>query len=154
MAYINPTVADFKTYFSRDFPFQPDPPADPPGVVEPDKYVQDSDIDKARSQTDVMINQGLFTSQASYTIGYNLLCAHYLVQNLRQSAAGLNGSFQWPAGSKSVGSVSISQAIPQKILNNPIYAWFTTSNYGMEYLVMIYPMMRGYMKVVAGHTHA
>lgn len=148
-----PTVADFKTFFVRDFPFQPDPPPTPPGSVEPDKYVQDSDIERAMLLAKYMCNQKLFSDQDFFNLGYEYLTAHYLTVNLRASGAGLNGKFEWPAGSKSVGSVSISQAIPDSILKNPAYAFLTTTNYGVEYLMLIWPLLTGVMFTVPGTTH-
>jgi hypothetical protein len=149
-----PTVADFKDFFVRDFPFQPNPIPTPPDVVEPDKYIQDSDITRAQLQAKSMCNQNLFSDQGMFNLGYELLSAHYLVVNIRASSSGLNGKFEWPAGSKSVGSVSISQSIPQSILNNPMYAWLTTTNYGAEYLMMIWPLLTGVMFTSPGGTHA
>lgn len=148
-----PTVADFKDFFVRDFPFQPDPFPDPPGVAEPDKYIQDSDITRAQLQAKLMCNQKLFSDQDMFNLGYELLSAHYLTVNIRASSSGLNGKFEWPAGSKSVGSVSISQAIPDSILKNPAYAYLTTTNYGAEYLMMIWPLLTGVMFTVPGRTH-
>ena len=62
MSYVNPSVADFKTKFARDFPF---------GTST--ATVMDSDIASAFSDAEVNLNPELFESQSSYTAGYLLL---------------------------------------------------------------------------------
>lgn len=141
-AYQNPSVADFKNYFSRDFPFGED--------IE--TSVTDADITKAMTQTVVSINQGLFCNQPSYTIGFQLLTAHFLVLNLRSSSQGINGQYSFLESSKSVGSVSQSFSIPQRILDNPLWAMFMKTNYGAMYIEMIFPMLTGQVFTVMGTT--
>lgn len=142
MAYTNPTVADFKAYFFRDFPFGDDP----------ETSVTDADITKAFGQTDVNINQALFSSQASYNIGYLLLAAHYLVTDMTMSTQGLNGQYSFLEQSKSVGSVSQSFAIPQYILDYPYMAMLTKTNYGAKYVQLLLPQLAGNMFSVHGST--
>ena len=152
MEYIKPTIEEFKIYFSRDFPFQP--PVTPPEVVNPDLYIQDADIAKAFLITDANLILGCFTSQEAYTISYMDLAAHYLVMSLRASAGGISGTFSWGATSKSVGSVSISNTIPDSILQNPTWAVFAQTPYGVNYLISIIPCLVGRFFVVPGRTHA
>lgn len=142
MAYDNPSVADFKAYYSRDFPFGTDP----------NTSVTDGDITKSFMQTNAGINQGLFCDQPAYSIGYNLLSAHYLVSNLNASSSGLNGGFSWLEQSKAVGSVSQSFAIPQYILDNPYMAMLSKTSYGAQYLFMILPELAGQMFIAPGRT--
>lgn len=144
MSYSTPTIDDFKTYFSRDFPFGADP----------NENVTDADIVKAMQQANVFISQALFGSQASFNIGYELLSAHYLVLNLRASSQGINGQFGFLEASKSVGSVSQSFQIPQRYLDNPVWAGLTQTTYGYQYLQMILPQLTGVMYSVQGRTHA
>lgn len=150
--YLYPTVADFKTYFVRDFPFQP--AVTPPATVDLTKYVQDSDITRAMTKANGWMNEALFGSQDDFTTGYMLMTAHCMVMSLRASSQGLSGKFDWATSSKGVGSVSVSQSIPQAILANPTYAWIAMSNYGVEFLVMVMPNMTGYMFTVLGGTQA
>ena len=142
MTYVDPTVSDFQNYFVRDFPYG----------IDPEKAVLDSDICKAFGQTDFNINPGLFPTQAMYTVGYLLLAAHYLVTDLRMSSQGMNGQYGWLEQSKSVGSVSQSFAIPQRIQDNPYIAMLTKTNYGAKYIELILPQLCGQMFTVRGHT--
>lgn len=139
--YTNPTVADFKAYFTRDFPY---------GVT--DDTVMDSDIQRAIDETAVFINPELFGTQDSYTIGFLLLSAHNLVTNLRASSQGINGQYSFLQQSRSAGSVSESLAIPQRILDNAEYAMLTKTNYGSKFLFMILPQLSGQVYIVRGRT--
>lgn len=142
--YTNPTVDEFKAYFTRDFPYNADPQL---GVT-------DADIAKAFGQTNFNINQVLFPTQGDYTIGYMFLAAHYLVIDLRMASQGLNGQAAWLETSKSVGSVSQSFAVPQKIMDNPYLALLSKTNYGNKYLELILPQLAGAVFPTAGHTRA
>ncbi len=142
MAFDNPSVADFKAFFTRDFPYGTDP----------NVAVLDGDIAKAFQFTNVNMNQGLFQDQAAYSIGYYLLSAHYLVMNLRASSQGLNGQFTFLEQSKSAGSVSASYAIPQRVLDNPDWAMLMKTNYGAQFLQMIIPQLCGQVYSVHGST--
>lgn len=135
MAYNNPSVADFKNQFVRDFPYGTDK----------DKNVLDSDIATAFQSTNFNINQALFTDQGSYTYAYLLLAAHNMVLNLRASSQGINGQYNWLQSSKGVGSVSESFSIPDRILANPYLASLTKTNYGAQYLSLVLPLLAGQM---------
>lgn len=142
MAYVNPSVSDFKSFFNRDFPYG----------VDPLTSVLDSDISKAFAFTNVNFNPCFFDSQGSYNVGYLLLSAHYLVMNIRASSQGLNGQFNFLQQSKSVGSVSESFGIPQRIMDNPDWAVLSKSNYGIQYLQLILPQLAGQMFIAYGST--
>lgn len=142
MGWQNPSVAQFKAQFIRDFPYGGDP----------DSAVLDGDIANSYQFTNMNINQGLFCDQGSYTLGYLLCSAHYLVMNLRASSQGINGQFAWLEQSKGVGSVNASFAIPQRILDNPYWSAFSKTNYGLAYLHILLPQLSGQMFSVAGRT--
>lgn len=141
-AFVNPTVSEFKAYFTRDFPYSSDP----------NLGVGDNDITKAFGQTNFNINQELFPDQARYSVGYLLLAAHYLVTDLRMSSQGLNGQYNWAESSKSVGSVSQGFSIPQKILDNPYFSMLARTNYGAKYLELIIPQLAGAVFYTEGRT--
>lgn len=147
-----PTVDEFKAFFTRDFPFQPT--VTPPAVVEPDKYVQDSDVSNAFLKANSKFNEEFFSTQEDYTLAYLYLSAHMLTLSLRASNAGFAGSFNWGQSSQSVGSVSISNVIPDKIGTNPLWAWLVSSNYGVEYLMMIIPEIIAPFGIAPGRTLA
>lgn len=142
MAYNNPSVADFKAYFNRDFPYGSDP----------NTSILDSDISKAFQMTNINVNEGLFGYQASYTVAYLLLSAHYLVMNLRASSQGINGQFNFLEQNKSVGSIAQSFAIPQRVLDNPDWAILCKTNYGAQFIQLILPQLAGNMFTVFGST--
>lgn len=143
--YTNPTVADFKTYFFRDFPYGTDLAVN----------VTDADIAKAMLQTSQTINWILFpVGQTQYNIGYFNLSAHIMALNFQQSSQGISSQQDWLLNSKSVGNVSVGISIPQEILDNPNYAYYTQTKYGTAYLMMIWPYMKGMMFATIGRTHA
>lgn len=144
MSYVIPSTADFKSFFTRDFPFGTDV----------NLHVLDSDLTRASAEVSASINEGLFPSQEVFDIGFNYLTAHNLVVNIRNSTAGLSGQYEWAQASKSVGSVSVGLAIPQDILNDPQFAWLTQTTYGAKYLEMVYPLLKGLMFAVEGSTSA
>lgn len=142
MAFENPSVADFKTYFNRDFPYGTDIATS----------VTDEDIARAFQETNVNFNQDLWGDQGSYNVGYLLLSAHMLVMNLRSSSQGLSGQFGWLQSGKSVGSVSESFSIPQRILDNPEFAILSKTTYGARYLALLLPQLAGQVYTVCGST--
>ena len=142
--YNVPSLADFRSYFNRDFPY---------GTSL--DTVTDADITRAATDASVYFcSQELFTSQTGFTLAFLLLTAHMLVTNIKASSSGLGATFSWPANSHSVGDVSESIAIPQRILDNPEFAWFTTTPYGTKYLMLVLPMLSGQIFTVAGATQA
>ena len=142
VAYSNPAVTDFKNQFVRDFPYGTDPTTS----------VLDSDIANAFQFVNININQGLFADQGSYTLGYLLLSAHYLVFALRASSQGLGGQYNFAQNTKSVGQVSEGFTIPEHISNNPYLLMLTKTNYGAQYLELILPKLCGQIFTICGAT--
>lgn len=140
--WVASTVAQFQSQFIRDFPYGTDP----------NVSVLDGDITNAFNMVDITINQALWADQTSYTIGYNLLAAHFLVLNLRASSQGLNGQYNWTQNSKSVAGVSESFTIPQRIIDNPDFMAYTKTNYGAAYLNLLWPLLTGQCFAIAGRT--
>jgi hypothetical protein len=141
--YTNPTVEDFPNRFVRDFPYGTDP----------NTSVLIQDIQNAYNQTIININPRFFDNQAAYTQGFLFLAAHYLVIDIRMSTQGLSGQYNFLENSKSVGSLSQSTSIPQRILDNPYLAMLTKTNYGAKYLELILPQFCGQMFSARGYTH-
>lgn len=144
MAYLNPTIPDFKTYFTRDFPYNADPA----------EGVTDGDIGKAYGQVDVNFNPALAKDQATYTILFLLLAAHWLVVDLRMASQGVSSQYAWLVTSKSVGSVSESFQIPERIAANPELAMLTQTGYGAKFLQLILPQLAGQVFIAYGRTLA
>lgn len=137
-----PTIADFKAYFTRDFPY---------GSTS--AGVMDGDITKALAEAAMNFNEGLWGTQAQYSLAYLYLTAHYLVMDLRTSSQGISGSFSWLEASKSVGSVSQGFSIPQSILDHPEFSYYSKTNYGAKYLSLVIPRLTGQIFTVFGATH-
>jgi hypothetical protein len=144
MPFIRPSVDDFKSFFVRDFPYGDDGD----GL----EFVLGADINKALLMTAAMLNEGLATDQDNFTLLYLLLSAHNMVISLRASSQGVASQPGWLQTGKSVGSVSESFAIPQRILDNPELALLTRTGYGQEYLGLILPLLSGQMFWVPGRT--
>lgn len=147
MSYPYPSVDDFKDYFTRDFPYQPAPPAD-----QSNAFVQDADIAKAQVEASFNFNPDFASSEDQFDLLFNYLTAHYLVIDLRNASQGVAGKFAWSEQSKTVGSVSQSFAIPQMILDNPSLSLLTTTTYGAKYLQLIFPQTVGVMTPICGWT--
>lgn len=146
MAYTNPTIADFQAFFNRDFPYQPT------GSPTDLSFVQDTDIAKALVQQELTVNPLLFPNQNVFTQGTLLLSAHYLVQNLRAASQGIAGKFEWITNSKSIDKVSAGFSIPDRILENPEFAYLADTRYGTQFLMLVLPLLTGQMFTVAGTT--
>jgi hypothetical protein len=142
MPFLNPTVQDFKNYYTRDFPYGTDPTT----------AVIDADIAKAYGQTNINFSQSLWATQSDYTIGYLLLAAHYLVIDLRMASQGINGRYTWIETSKSVQGVAQGFQIPQRVLDNPEFAMLAQTNYGAKYLNLVLPQLSGQIYSVCGRT--
>lgn len=138
----DPSVADFKEKFARDFPY---------GATTAE--VMDADIESAFEEVDVFINQDLFDTQAAFTLGYLYLAAHYLVMNLRASSQGVAGKYSWLQSGRGVGSVSESIAIPDQILAHPQLSILSQTNYGVRFLTMVLPTLTGNVFSVEGGTN-
>lgn len=120
--------------------------------TDPNRSILDQDIMNSYTYTNVNFNPGFFADQGSYTLGYLLLSAHYLVLNVRQSSQGLSGQFNFTQSGKGAGSVNEAFAIPQRILDNPEFAMLAKTNYGAQYLMLLLPQLSGQMFNVYGTT--
>lgn len=143
MAYQDPQLADFKNYFVRDFVYGTDTTT-----------VMDQDILNALQDATFNSNQGLWPNQSSYFTAQLNLAAHYLVMNLRGASQGVAGQYSWLQNSKSVGNVSESFNIPQRILDNPNFAMLAKTHYGAKYLFMVLPQLSANVIVIGGGTQA
>ncbi len=139
-----PTIAEFKAFFVRDFPYGTDP----------NVAVLDADIQKGLDEANFNFNADLFDTQANYALCYLYLAAHYMVLNLRASSQGIAGNYSWLENSKSVGSVSQSFSIPPRILNSPVWSLYTKTMYGAKYVSLVFPLTVGAVFSSHGRTHA
>lgn len=144
------TVADFKGYFTRDFPYLP--PNVTPQTEGYLNYVLDSDITKAFGQAQILFNTALFDDDPSEEIGYLFLTAHYLCVDLRIAQQGVQSKPDQTVTGRTVGSVSEQYAIPDRIKESIILNPLMQTGYGQKYLSLIAGNLIGNVTTVAGWT--
>jgi hypothetical protein len=115
-------------------------------------YIQDGDITRAFREARVNLNQALYGSDDTIELAYLYLTAHYLVNDIRAGLSGISAQGSFPVASKSVGSVSESYGIPASYTTDPILSFYTQSAYGLKYLSLTLPAMRGNVVSVCGAT--
>ena len=106
--------------------------------------VQDLDIANAIAMCASNVNPLFSTSVPDFIQTYNLLAAHYLVENIRASTQGLasQGNPGWNT-SKGAGEFSESFDVPDFIKENASLAIFGRTKYGVMYISKIQPYMVG-----------
>lgn len=106
--------------------------------------VSDFDIAYAMNQAFLFnITQALVSSQTAFTNLYNLLAAHYLVRAMTSRVSGLSGKGDWITKSKTVGNVSASYEIPDRILRSPLLSKLSQTTYGANFLELMAPQLVG-----------
>lgn len=105
--------------------------------------VRDDDVQQAQADASFNVNQELFDSQPAWNRAFNYLTAHYLVEKLLAAGEGLASQYNWLTASKSVGDVSESFVIPDRIKDDPMLAAFSKTRYGAIYLSVISPLLIG-----------
>jgi hypothetical protein len=75
-----------------------------------------------------------------------------MVLNLRASSQGINGQYNWAQAGKAVGSVNENFQVPERVQNNPELMMLTKTNYGAQYLQLIFPKLCGQMFSIYGRT--
>lgn len=138
------TVAEFKTWFTRDFPFSTND-SDLSGITS-------QDIQKAFAEAMFVFNKALFEEDELKT-AFMYIAAHYLVIDLKNSSMGLKGSFSGIMSNKSVGSVSVGYSMPNWIMENPLYSLLAQTPYGAKYLSLVIARCVGNMAAVKGATY-
>ena len=121
---------------------------------DPLQYVQPQDITNAFAEAQVVFNPGLFTTAAVITLAYLYLTAHYLVNDLRTAAQGVESGGSFPLASRSVGSMSETYMVPDRYKDSPQLAFFTTTGYGQKFLSLVLPNLVGNFGAVYGGTNA
>ena len=114
-------------------------------------YILDDDIQKAIGEMLVLLPQAKFSGN-NFELAQLYLTAHCLCNDIKTSNAGLASQIIFPVSSKSAGGISESYGIPKRFLDNEIYAFYLTSQYGLKYLAMLLPRLRGNVAVVSGWT--
>lgn len=148
MPWAPPTIAEFKEYFDRDFPYAKE---DQQNDLE---KIRNKDIQKALDQAAVTFNASLgYGTDLSTTIAALLLTAHWLVMDIRMAGQGLASQGVFAIASKSAGNVSVSYNLPKQYQDNAWLQGFTNTQYGQKYLQLSMPLLPGAgARVVFGTT--
>ena len=117
-----------------------------------DNYILDVDISNVIDQSNVIIPSDIDIPDDVYQLLQYYLAAHLLVDVIRTSNAGLTSQITSITTGKSVGSVSQQYGIPTSLLNNDLLSFYITSQYGLKYLALILPYLRGNVSCVKGAT--
>ena len=133
-----PTVADFKSQFFRDFSYAAtDDQSNLSKVVN-------QDITNALALAAIEFNPGLgFAKDADITLAFLQLTAYFLVESIKNSTKGFASHSNFPISSKNAGGVSVGFTIPDEFGKLPEIAKFANNGYGMLYLSMVIPFIRG-----------
>ena len=114
-------------------------------------YINDTDIEKAIGEMTAMLPIARFET-AVLSIAQLYLTAHCLCNDIKTSNAGLASQISFPVQSKSAGSISTSYGIPQAFMAKEIYAFYLTSQYGLKYLALLIPRIKGNIAIAYGWT--
>jgi hypothetical protein len=107
-----------------------------------------TDFDIATAQAKALgfnMTQALFATQQAFSLAYGLLSAHYLCESLQASGVGLGGKAEWLTNTKTVGNVSESFSIPDRILRSPYLSKLSKTTYGAQFLELVSPLLIGNM---------
>lgn len=116
-------------------------------------FIQDQDIENAFAEALIVVNPDLFSTDASATLGFLYMAAHFLCNDAMAAVGGLSGTGRFPVAARTVGSVSETYQIPDVYKESPLLAAFTNSAYGLKYLTMVLPRLSGNMTAVYGGTN-
>lgn len=114
-------------------------------------YITDIDILRAMDEMKAMLPAAKFDEE-TLRIAELYLTAHCLVNDTRNGNSGLASVFAFPLQSKSVGNVSQSYGIPTRFLNKEVFSFYITSGYGLKYLALLIPRMKGNVCIAKGWT--
>lgn len=104
--------------------------------------VTDWDIARAYvAGTQFNFTEGVFSTQAAFFWGINLLAAHYLCETLIAAGTGLGGKADWLTKSRDVGDVAEQYEIPARILNSPYLSKLSRTTYGAQFLELVGPQL-------------
>lgn len=150
MAYIQPTTAEFKAFFDRDFDFATEQATET--SVGDLSRVRDRDIERAYIEANANFNVALFVSQAQYAQAFLYLSAHYLCHDMASAQEGLSSKFTWLAAQRSVGDVFEGYFVPDMVKKSPWAMFITSTKYGAKYYSLVKPLMIGNIIAIEGMT--
>lgn len=108
-----------------------------------ENYISDNDISRAFVEARQNFNPQLFPNCESMTMAFCYIAAHYLVVDMNNAMNAFTIGNTGIVTSKHVGSVSESYAQPQWVNTYPPLAPFARTGYGMKYVELILPRLKG-----------
>ena len=117
-------------------------------------YINDTDIEKAIAEQEVMIPIARFETPEVLTLAQLFLTAHCLCDDIKTTNAGLASQISFPVASKSAGSISTGFSVPKNFLNKEAYTFYLNSQWGLKYLSLLLPRIKGNMSIAYGWTGA
>lgn len=106
-------------------------------------FVRSKDLDRALLEASANFNPCLWESQAIFTMAFLYLAAHYLCRDMITAQQGLNSRYDWNTIGKHVGNVGEQFQVPAKVLQDPAFAYYSTTGYGAKYISLIMPRLIG-----------
>ena len=142
-----PPITTFKNVFFRDFNY-----ASADNQNDLTKIV-DRDLNNAFALANSDFNPCMgFSTDADTLQAFLYLAAYYLVENLRLSSKGLASQANFPISSVGAGGVNVSYQIPKEFQDFPEIAKFAKNGYGLLYLQLVIPYIRGGVGWLPGGT--
>ena len=115
-------------------------------------YVLDADIEKSFDQAMAFVNPEIFENDDIKANAFLYCSAHYMVMDVRMAESGLDSRGEGAVSSKGVGSVSTSFTLPDSVVKNPQWNYFTLTAYGQKYLSIVIPRVTGVIGIATGVT--
>lgn len=117
-------------------------------------YIIDSEIEEAFNEAGCVFNTSLWANDEVMKKAFLYLVAHYLCLDARTGRQGIESFGEFAVSSRSVGDVSESYSIPDKYLSDPVLSYYTKTGYGLKYLSMLIPALRGNVACIFGWSQA
>lgn len=146
------TVEDFKSFFKKDFDYADNEESSSSSDEIDTSLIYDSDIEKAMEEADAVFNESIFPDKKTAVLSFKYLTAYYLVLDQNNANSGGNGGGVGLLTSRHVRNVGESFAVPQWVLDNPLYSLYAQNGYGLKYLSLIMSRLVGVVSVVPGRT--
>ena len=115
-------------------------------------YILDEDIQRSIDEATIVLPASLGAPKDVIQLLKLYLSAHLLCDFINTSAQGLVSHIGGIITGKSVGSVSQQYGLPTNLMNNENFSFYMYSRYGLKYLSLILPYLRGGVSVVGGAT--
>lgn len=115
-------------------------------------FITDEDIERAFAEAKMSFNISLWGDDDSIKLAYLYCAAFWLAYDIKAAQGGIGGASSMPVTSRSVGSVSESYGLPNAYMDEPMFAMYASNPWGLKYLQLALPRIRGNVMGIAGRT--